>query len=217
MNKISRIHDIESMTMKIIFRQVYWIIALIVILICQSNCLNAQEKIIFNNHRHKIGFNTGFGGHSIHHVFDDYRVLFFQLQYYYPFHRKQSWSLEILVQPQYNLSRTRIYTESTAYEITGYEVGINVGFLVRKNFMDDLLGIYGLISTGPHYVSLVPEKQANGFIFSDNVFIGINVRLLTKLYLDLRTGCRHISNAGLQDPNEGIDNFIITGGFFLVL
>jgi len=32
-------------------------------------------------------------------------------------------------------------------------------------------------------------------------------------YLDLRFGFRHISNAGLSNPNGGINNFVVNIGF----
>jgi hypothetical protein len=93
---------------------------------------------------------------------------------------------------------------------------LNLGFLARENAFRDFLSFYLTISTGPHYVSGTPQRQANGFIFSDNFAGGINVRLTKNLYADLRSGIRHISNAGLRTPNGGVNALTTREGFLLL-
>ena len=83
--------------------------------------------------------------------------------------------------------------------------------------LGEVLYLYGLISSGPHYVSGTPERQADGFIFSDNLLLGLNVKLFEKIYLDLRSGFRHISNAGLNHPNGGVNDLVLNGGVFINL
>jgi hypothetical protein len=69
-----------------------------------------------------------------------------------------------------------------------------------------------LISSGPHYVSAAPHRQSNGFVFSNNLSAGVNLRLYKNLYADLRTGIRHISNAGIKIPNAGVNDMTINEG-----
>ena len=75
------------------------------------------------------------------------------------------------------------------------------------------------MGTGPHFISLKTNRQSRGFIFSDNLELGL-IYPVSKLHLDfnLKVRYRHISNAGLEEPNGGIDNlflvFSITKYFF---
>ncbi|MEP6614086.1 MAG: acyloxyacyl hydrolase [Mucilaginibacter sp.] len=104
--------------------------------------------------------------------------------------------------------------DDTGNYLTGYEYGLNVGFLFRKNVAKDLASFYMMLSTGPHYESGTPHRQANGFLFSNNLCAGIDLRVYKTLYLDVRPGIRHISNAKLRVPNAGLNDITFTEGFF---
>lgn len=93
------------------------------------------------------------------------------------------------------------------------EFGINVGFLYHKAISDKSI-IFGGIGSGPHYISVKTTLQAKGFIFSDNFILGYRQKLNLKktLEINIQTRFRHISNAGLKEPNLGIDNFFILLG-----
>jgi hypothetical protein len=67
------------------------------------------------------------------------------------------------------------------------------------------------------FISGTPERQSSGFIFSDNLFIGLDIQLIDNLYMDIRPGFRHISNLGLQDPNWGVHSFVLSGGLLFIL
>ncbi len=198
----------------------------------------------FNDSTHRLGFVSGFGGQNIDQLLSDinekdakkirdhllskgenvnnrglnvtydYQVLFFQLQYYWGFLKREKWGLDLLVQPQYNLTQFR-HVDKIADEINGYEFGVNAGVLIRRVLFKEAVYLYGLISSGPHYVSGTPQRQADGFIFSDNFLIGSNVRLIKNIYFDFRSGFRHISNAGLNHPNGGVNDLILNSGFFV--
>lgn len=91
------------------------------------------------------------------------------------------------------------------------EFGLNGGF---KYFHD--LGakskFYIGIGSGPHFITVQTRMQADGYIFSDNFFTGINLPVGEKHYLNLQYRFRHISNAGFQKPNKGLDNhFLVIG------
>jgi hypothetical protein len=120
--------------------------------------------------------------------------------------------MEFLAQPQFNISRFR--EKDSIPEIAGgLEFGLNGGILFRVYMLDDRISPYLCISAGPHYVSGVPDRQSPGFIFSDNLFTGLQIKLSNSFYLDLRFGFRHISNAGLQNPNGGVNNWFGNMGF----
>lgn len=159
------------------------------------------------------GENTDSPGLSVTY---DYQVLFFQLQYYWGFLNREKWGLDLLVQPQYNLTKFR-HIDNIANEINGYEFGVNAGVLIRRVLLGEVLYLYGLISSGPHYVSGTPERQADGFIFSDNFLLGLNVKLLENLFFDFRSGFRHISNAELNHTNGGVNDLVLSGGVFINL
>ncbi|HUR30281.1 MAG TPA: acyloxyacyl hydrolase, partial [Saprospiraceae bacterium] len=67
----------------------------------------------------------------------------------------------------------------------------------------------------PHYINTVTERQAQGFIFSDNLTFGLRKQLPSRknnYELNIQYRFRHISNAGLSYPNKGINNgFLILG------
>ncbi len=139
-----------------------------------------------------------------------YQVYFLQFQFFYTFMQKENFSMDLLVQPQTNFTLYRTRDTVTNY-YNGFECGLNVGVVMRKT-LSDLLSVYLIISSGPHYVSGVPERQSPGFLFSDNIFAGAKVKLGDDLYFDLRPGFRHISNANLQKPNGGVNTLVFNFG-----
>lgn len=165
-----------------------------------------------------IGQLTGSNSHSIAlNTEYYYQVRFYQLQYSIAISRKKTFGIELLVQPQYNTIKYKMYPhDDTRDYLTGYEYGLNIGFLFRKNVAKDLLSFYMMLSTGPHYASGTPHRQANGFLFSNNLCAGIDLRVYKTLYFDLRPGFRHISNAKLRVPNAGLNDLTLTEGFFVV-
>ncbi len=145
----------------------------------------------------------------------NYKVVLIRGQYFLGLANWSGAGIDILFQPQLNFSRLE-EGENRNNPENGIEFGINAGILGRKTFLDGNAAVYTLISAGPHFISKSPEYQASGFIFSDNFAIGLNQKLSHKTYLDLRFGYRHLSNAGLNKPNKGIDNWIIGLGIILI-
>ncbi len=92
------------------------------------------------------------------------------------------------------------------------EFGANLGLEYRLN-LSDKTALIGAIGSGPHYITAETPKQAKGFIFSDNFTFGLKQTLGNSgTDLHLRTRFRHISNANLKKPNQGIDSwFLIVG------
>lgn len=175
--------------------------------------INEKDIKKIRDHQLSKGENTDAPGLNVTY---DYQTLFFQLQYYWGFLKREKWGLELLVQPQYNLTKFR-HVDKIADEINGYEFGVNAGVLIRRMLIEEALYLNGLISSGPHYVSGTPQRQADGFIFSDKFLIGLNVKLLENIYFYFRSGFRHISNARLNHPNGGVNDLVLSVGVFLNL
>ena len=107
--------------------------------------------------------------------------------------------LGIIVEPQFN--PVRLGKGRSTIEF-GLNAGLTYGHDLGRSHL------YGGISSGPHYIAVRTAMQARGFIFSDNFFAGLRSQLGKKYRIDLQARFRHISNAGLQSPNLGIDNFL---------
>jgi len=184
----------------------------------QYSSFTQEEKKTLHLTKHRVGFQSGFGGQKelLLPIDYSYTLWFFQMQYYYAFHRRKHWGIELLTQPQYNITKFKILENIGGYT-HGYEYGINIGVLLRFNFFKDFMSIYGFASTGPHYIPKTPIRQAEGFIFSDNFFGGVHIRLIKNIYFDLRAGFRHVSNAGIEKPNGGINTHVLSGGFMINL
>lgn len=159
----------------------------------------------------KAGFSVGYGFQDGLGVSYEHRVLFNEIQILYPFNHKGNWLFEAVAFPQFN--RTW-YMESSGHEeiARGFEFGLNLGVRAGLALGGSGSLAYAGGSVGPHYVSGVPQRQAPGFLFSDNLFAGVNIPLGRVLAADLRANFRHISNAGLKRPNGGINNLAVFTG-----
>lgn len=93
-----------------------------------------------------------------------------------------------------------------------FELGINLGIAYQVP-ISQRLSMSGAIGTGPHFITVDTRRQADGFIFSDNFELGVFYRLKEfDTLISVRGRYRHVSNAGLQSPNGGIDNFFMVFG-----
>lgn len=102
------------------------------------------------------------------------------------------------------------YTDNFNLEL-GLFIYLNLGIALTDWDMISLLA-----GAGPHYISVETERQAKGFIFSDNFLLAYRRKLLLSrepYELSFYGGFRHISNASLKQPNGGIDNIMIGLGF----
>lgn len=186
-----------------------------------STTTSSQEKSHpSNSSRHLAGFMVGYGDQNTSlaslDVNYDYRVMLFQAQYHYILVPKKTWDLQIVVQPQYNITKFKPvnYLDD---KTSGSEFGLNAGLQIRKTIFKNLLSCYFLVSSGPHFVSGTPTRQSRGFIFSDNFFVGTNIKLKENVLLNMRCGYRHISNLELKQPNGGVNNLIYGGGLLFTL
>ena len=97
---------------------------------------------------------------------------------------------------------------------TDIECGIDLGIKYMYP-ITDRLSPYIMGGVGPHYISVVTKDQANGFIFADTIGAGFYYFITENSAINLGYRFRHMSNAGLADPNSGIDTHSGTIGYSL--
>ena len=92
------------------------------------------------------------------------------------------------------------------------EFGANLGFRTYWKINEQFY-FYQMLGSGPHFITADVRRQAKGFIFSDNAALGVFSSLKKNgLFLNTQVRWRHISNAGLKDPNGGIDSWNVLLG-----
>jgi hypothetical protein len=104
-------------------------------------------------------------------------------------------TLSVTCEPQINPA----FNPQTAIEF-GVGFGLQYAYPITPKISPYVMG-----SVGPHYITLQNEHQANGFIFSDTVGVGLYYYLDKKSAINLGYRYRHISNADLKSPNGGLD------------
>jgi len=92
------------------------------------------------------------------------------------------------------------------------ECGIGLGFKYMYPFTDKF-SLYIMGGIGPHYISVVTRDQANRFIFSDTAGAGLYYFITEDSAINLGYRFRHMSNAGLEYPNAGIETHFGTIGY----
>ena len=115
-----------------------------------------------------------------------------------PTHRR----LLIYLEPQYNI---------VTHPSGNYEFGIGVGFEYRFPIVHGLYG-YLLAGSGLHYISFDSSDQSGGFNFNDNLGAGVYIYASRDTAINAGFRFRHISNADLNMPNEGINSYLFVIG-----
>lgn len=136
-----------------------------------------------------------------------YELFLWQVKLHYPLWSHGYWALHQVVTPQVNATWFRPQDHIPIIR-QGLEFGINNGFQIQRAIFSPETHAFFLVSSGPHFVSGTPERQANGLIFSDNFLVGVESRYSNNLYFYLRGGIRHISNLSISKPNGGVNNFV---------
>ncbi|HQE13197.1 MAG TPA: acyloxyacyl hydrolase [Flavipsychrobacter sp.] len=137
-----------------------------------------------------------------------YRPILFQVNLRFPLLKKYERNqLTFQLQPQFNY-----VMKVEGLDLFFFEYGLNCGLAYEYYFHRNAI-FYTGIGTGPHYVNIETSYQKNGYIFSNNGFVGLHQLLgKSKWMMNYEVRFRHISNAGLQIPNSGIDNFFVGVG-----
>ncbi len=116
--------------------------------------------------------------------------------------------LSLFLEPQFNFATL----EPAPSRYDEYEAGVNLGFRYAQPIGERTFA-YGAISAGPHFITAMTRQQADGFIFSDNFTLGVGHQVAPNWQWQGAIRFRHLSNAGLQEPNLGLDNWFIVSGF----
>ncbi len=175
----------------------------------------AQNEAIGLNHLNSVGLltNIPLNAENLPEG-SEYKPILIQANFRFPLLKKEGRNqLSLLVQPQFN---PVLNINHQADEFI-FEAGVNLG-LAYEYLLSSHLILYAGAGVGPHYINVQTGIQADGFIFSDNFFIGMHqISADEKWLLSYEFRFRHISNAGLQSPNSGIDNFFggIGIGYFI--
>lgn len=182
------------------FLSFFWMILILMLTVVQP----VSAQVSSSNFR-TLGGSIGFapGRNNI-----NYDVLLFSVDYSQSFKtpKKKSF-LTWYAQPQFNL----VKAAGTPKNALDYEFGLNLGIRNYIKVNDDLY-IYDMICSGPHFMSAIMPLQARGFLFSDNLAFGSLICIKQKYFLRLQAGIRHLSNAGIKEPNKGIDSFLFMVG-----
>lgn len=91
------------------------------------------------------------------------------------------------------------------------EFGVNVAFRFKYKLASTFY-CYGQLGSGPHFISIPTERQAHGFIFSDNLALGVSKTITSHWMLNAEIRIRHISNASVMLPNRGMNNLFLVIG-----
>lgn len=176
---------------------------LLLLIICKSYGQQDSKTQKLINYKHLGGFSEiGIPLYDLPEG-NRYVPLLFGLSYNLPlWQTKKKFNISTEIKPQFG------YLLSTQKNIElGINVMFNFNFLVSRNSY-----LSYKMSSGPHYINIETDKQAKGFIFSDNFQLGYyhHLKLSEKHYsLGVVGGFRHISNASIKQPNNGIDNWMI--------
>ena len=156
--------------------------------------------------KHEIGIReySGFYAQKLPEG-DRYRPYVIAPYYHIYLSKKDAKSkLGIYFEPQLTLVNLDYSNHIQTDNLHTHEYGFNAG--LSYSYWWKRMAIYIGLGSGPNFITVHTERQASGFIFSDNLYLGIKERIFKTYYLDLHCRGRHISNAGLKDPNNGINN-----------
>lgn len=125
------------------------------------------------------------------------------LKNFFPVLENHKGTLSAYLEPQFN----PVFERETDIE---FGIGIGLKYMYP---LTDVVSLYIHGSVGPHYISVDTSDQTNGFIFSDTIGAGLSFFLTRESAVNVGYRFRHMSNAGIEKPNGGIDNHFCTIGY----
>jgi len=158
---------------------------------------NRTESII-----DQVEFIGGYGSASLPE--GEYQTLLLivhlgkEIGHFIPALRGHRGKLSVFLEPQYN---------PVLKPASDSEFGLGVGIQYAYP-LTDVISAYILGVTGPHNITVDTTHQASGFNFASAVGAGFYVYLTKNVAVNLGYRYRHISNADIRKPNDGIDSHI---------
>jgi hypothetical protein len=183
----------------------FFVLSISFLIICSTGMAMATDENPIStsaaNHLFsESAFITGFGTGSIHEGNYQTALLIWHLgvnlDRVFPSLKSHRGKLTFFIEPQFN---------PVINPNADFEFGLGLGFQYQYPILDKL-SAYVLAGVGPHYISVVTDDQANGFIFSDTVGAGIYYHLTDRSAINVGYRFRHLSNASIGKPNGGIDS-----------
>ena len=186
----------------------------LLILFCSLFYINVWTQESYRNKSGTVyaGLLYGKGSQLLDFKTYNYNLLTCQGTLEYYVYSKGFFNISLLGLPQINKSELKQNSGDSQH--SGYEIGINLGILFKIQ-LQNKYHLYSGFGIGPHYVTETPHIQASGFIFSDNIYLGMSCNIYKALDINFMYQFRHISNAGLKNPNLGINNTIFSWGLNL--
>ncbi len=134
----------------------------------------------------------------------DYKFIGWQYDWHFPFHK--DW--EFIIQP--NINRYDYHTgNGNKNAVRGYEAGINLNIFWKILKRNNQTQLFLQAGTGPHFLDKDLSRQAGGWMFSNNFYLGYVFFHDQQFTPAVRLGFRHISNAETKLPNGGINTISI--------
>ncbi|KPK98864.1 MAG: hypothetical protein AMJ95_01945 [Omnitrophica WOR_2 bacterium SM23_72] len=168
-------------------------------------CETTEEKSL-----EAIEFLTGYRWGSLRQQ-EDYRAFPFIMDFDFdlkPLMRKMNFNPSFLMQFQIEPYLAPIYSP-------GSNIELGVAFLLKFGFLPSTSKIqpYIKFGAGVSYMSLHTREQATQFNFIEPGALGVHYFLKKNTALTLEGRRRHLSNAGLEDPNGGINTYSVLLGY----
>jgi hypothetical protein len=187
------------------FRIMLRVILLVIAVLLFSTGIKAQTGNIGN--RRSAGFKSELGipTQYLRPGWHRYWLGLIGGSYYFPVYRSQNFfNIGLEIYPNVGTGMKGPYRE--------WEAGVNVrlGFNFAATENDQVSFI---AASGPHWISVEANRQASGFVFSDYFLVNYKRSITTgkenRIYLEISTGIRHVSSAGINMPSDGINSWII--------
>jgi hypothetical protein len=165
-----------------------------------------------------VGLYYGYGNDVKN---NDYKYIshYFKLQFCTVLKESKIMKYELLVQPQVDFAEHQLlnlyYIEEDVpnYVEKREEFGrlksirnysLNFG-LVASRSLTERLSVFMLASIGPMVTDTETERLSKGFAFSSILSLGFSVKIYNSIF-EFRPNFGHLSNAGLQQLNNGINS-----------
>ncbi|MDT8416024.1 MAG: acyloxyacyl hydrolase [Flavobacteriaceae bacterium] len=197
----------------------------IALLLFFFNNLIAQESPSLDRSKFRYGFIYGWADQAPFKEKDySWEINTFKFQINYPIKKGRKFYYEALLEPQINSAKYRLFDRSlnrpadapraVVDENHVLEYGLTLGAIARYPLGRNL-SAYGLLSFGTFYLGSDNKRIAQGIAFATQGSLGLRIRMFGETYFDVRAGMRHLSNAGLQKPNSGVNTFHLESGFLI--
>lgn len=171
-----------------------------------------------------LGLYYGFGK-DIKNKNYTYSSHYFKFQFCNTLRESNKMKYELLLQPQvdfvehqllnpyYIASDVPYYLEKREKygklkSIRNYS--LNFGLIVSKP-LSKILNVFVLASIGPMITDTETERLSKGFAFSNVLSFGVSVKIYNSIF-EFRPNFNHLSNAGLQNVNNGFNSLNLEFG-----